>query len=499
MKAKKLSDSFLQSINKECEHQSGRCPLLKQGIRCTKVDDIYVAGREGLIVRRQPSGVITFRYRFRLPGVGRQSMVLGNYPAMSLSAAHDEHTKREKQVGQGLDPRLEREREQREEQRRQEREREKGKISIRSLIAVWSWHYARKKRVRPREAVRLLKKYLGGAGKRDPEKAGPWERAIPDDLEKEDAEQLLDKIARKRPVMANRVCSLAKQVFTFCMSKSVENRDTKRYFRVVRTNPFIGIESPGGEEKPIQRALSNDEIRVVWATLSSPDCPIGRPISLALRLLLVTGQRSQELLKSRITDFDLLKKEWTINPRWIKTLKKSERGMLQKTREQLRKNRRRQDEAPKEHVVPLSDLAISLVKQLITLAQEKNSPYLLPTHHWKQDPNRPLSAKALAHALAEHVVEESRGVFSLFGLTPFAPHDCRRTFVSGCTRIGLHVEDVGRVLNQKQRKKNDVTTTEEVYDKYEYIVEKRMVLDAWAKAVIEIIAGHEPLRVTKAA
>jgi integrase len=64
---------------------------------------------------------------------------------------------------------------------------------------------------------------------------------------------------------------------------------------------------------------------------------------------------------------------------------------------------------------------------------------------------------------------------------PWTIHDLRRTAATGMGRLGISRFIIGRVLNHADR---SVTG---IYDRHEYIEEKRKALTAWAQHLEEII------------
>jgi integrase len=72
-----------------------------------------------------------------------------------------------------------------------------------------------------------------------------------------------------------------------------------------------------------------------------------------------------------------------------------------------------------------------------------------------------------------------------FGLAHFTPHDLRRTAASHMTRIGVPRLHVEKVLNHST---GDIA---EVYDRHDYLPEKKAALEKWATHLEEIIAGKE--------
>ena len=80
----------------------------------------------------------------------------------------------------------------------------------------------------------------------------------------------------------------------------------------------LGLESspcdrlkPGrliGEKKPRQRVLHDDELRAFWQATER----LGYPYGPLFRLLLITGQRKNEVAGARWPEFDLAAKLWTV-------------------------------------------------------------------------------------------------------------------------------------------------------------------------------------------
>ena len=70
------------------------------------------------------------------------------------------------------------------------------------------------------------------------------------------------------------------------------------------------------EEQPKDRALSQDEIRKFWNSLDSS--PIGERTRLAMRLVLVTGQRPGEVCGARKIEIDPVAGVWTIPQERVK-------------------------------------------------------------------------------------------------------------------------------------------------------------------------------------
>lgn len=403
--------------------------------------DYTERGRKGLMLRHHPGGTLTFMVRYHR-GTGQVLMTLGNYPELSLERAHDEHATIRRQLSQGLDPVAEREAAKRAAQRAREQRLAVDAVTTRNVLAEWGWHYARRERKRPREAVRLLKVYV----------ADPWKGRPVRDLVKRDAVLLLDRIRARAPVMANRVYSLASQAFTYAVARDLTT-----------VNPFVGVPRPGGDETPRSRKLADDEIASVWNGLDADTFKATEHVRLALKLVLVTAQRPGEVAGMRWAEID--GEVWTI------PAERSKNG--------------------RAHRVPLSTLALELLAQLRPLAKDR--PCVFPSTHAELKREAPLLELALSRAL-----RNNRKNGRVLGVEWFTPHDLRRSAASGMTALGIARLHVSKVLNHTDR---DVTGR--IYDLNEYAAEKATALTVWADYLRAVIAGKvakvSPIRKAEAA
>lgn len=397
-------------------------------------------GRKGFMLRHWPGGERTFVIRYQRDGKPRV-MTLGNFPALTLEEAHEAHAEARKLLQRDIDPIEERERQRRAQEAAEQVRKRTDAVTIRNVIAEWAWHHARRHRKHPREALRLLKVYV-----EKPLSAKPAA-----DIRKRDIVLLLDKItARGSRVMANRIDALGRQAFAFAVSRDL-----------LETSPWVGISRPGGAEQPKERKLTDDEIRAFWNGIE--DAAVSRPVRLALKLILTTAQRPGEVAGAQLSELDAKARVWTIPPERIKTERHS---------------------PDKDHIVPLSSLALDLVEQVREATAPKKdrerSPFLLPSVHTLKKAGEPLSVRALARALRNCIDDDGQ----LFGLEPFTPHDLRRTAASHMTALGIDRLHVSKVLNH-----TDDGITGKVYDQHDYMPEKKRALTTWADHLSALVAG----------
>jgi len=237
--------------------------------------------------------------------------------------------------------------------------------------------------------------------------------------------ELLDEIADRAPVMANRVAGLLSQMFRFGIHRAI-----------VETSPVQLLYRPGGKEKPRSRVLSEEELKAFLRNLEDA-CRFQR-LPHVLRLLLLTLQRRGELCSAEWREFDFEARTWTIPGEHSK--------------------------AGKGHVLPLSDWAIQELQKLKAMAS--GSRYVLPN----LEGTGPIDAKYITRSVARCLKR-----FKRHGIAAFTAHDLRRTGRTGLARVGVSVSIAERVLNHARER------IEATYDVHDYIDEKRAALEKWAK------------------
>ena len=240
-------------------------------------------------------------------------------------------------------------------------------------------------------------------------------------LHRRDITRAIDQIIdRGAPVEAQRVFDDVRGMLRW----AVERGDLDH-------NPSDGMRAPEGSE-PRKRALSDAEIKQLWDALPGP---LPSRIATILKLCLITGQRVGEVAGMRRSEIDLEKRLWVIP---------AERT----------KNRH-------EHTVPLSGMAISILKGIG--GDPLFDAHTLTVSRWV---NRAQKA---------------------FGLEPWSAHDLRRTVITHLAELGVAPIVAGHVANHRSTTKAGVTLA--VYSQHTYEPEKRQALELWADRLQAIISG----------
>jgi integrase len=247
-----------------------------------------------------------------------------------------------------------------------------------------------------------------------------------------DVWDLLEEIAERAPIMANRTLALVRKMFNFAIEREW-----------IESNPCHMVKRPAPERQR-QRVLSEDEIRRVWNALASEHAIIAA----LFRLRLLTAQRGGEVQGAEWSEIDLIGRWWTIPP------ERSKNGLA--------------------HRVPLSLQAVRILKALKADAEE-DAIWVFPSTR-KAGPHINHAQKAI-----ERIVERS-GV-------EFRGHDLRRTAASLMVGAGVPRLVVSKILNHVE---SGVTA---VYDRHSYDAEKRAALDFWGRHVEAIANGKRTSKV----
>jgi len=123
-----------------------------------------------------------------------------------------------------------------------------------------------------------------------------WRHRAIVDLKRADVRALLDDVAARAPVEANRILALVRKMFNFAISRDL-----------IEHNPAQHVGKPGKERKG-ERVLTDDELRSFWRGCDRVD----RAFAALFKLRLLTAQRLTEVRNLRWEETDLVGKVWTI-------------------------------------------------------------------------------------------------------------------------------------------------------------------------------------------
>lgn len=386
--------------------------------------EVAAGGVAGLTLRIGQAGSKVFFLTFRAPATGRQARLrLGEYDPkhFGLAAAREVARRYRALIDQGTDPRdflaAEAERRAREEDaaRRAARQREANSYVAVVEEYVSKYQVGKKANRTANETRRLLLVNCAA-----------WKERPIADITRRDVHALLDGIMTAgKGYSANRTYAALKTLFRWCASRDV-----------VASDPMQGVQRPFDGERPRDRSWSDEEIAAIWRAAET----IGGNAGAALKVLLLTGQRRDEVFHMPVAELEADGTLWRLPAGRSK--------------------------ADRERVFPLSVLAQRIVRGQL---QQVGSGLVFPTSNGKPIVNW-TALKARVRRLS--------------GVVDFTFHQARHTLRTNLDRLGIlpHVKD--ECLNHARQSVGD-----RHYSHYGYLEEQRNAFEKWAAHVEAAVWG----------
>jgi len=203
----------------------------------------------------------------------------------------------------------------------------------------------------------------------------------------------------------------------------------------LKYNPVSSVPAQDDFERVGDHVISEEEIKTIWDELAS----VSLIVSLLVKLALATGQRPGELSRMEWTDIDFEEKTMTIPS----TVSKNKM----------------------DHVVPLCNIAMSVIKSLHKLTGDYEHLF---TGSYK---GKLLDGKIIHNSNISKVI---RKFIKEKKISKFIARDIRRTFKTLAGKAGISKELRDRLQNHALK---DVSTKH--YDRYDYLTEKRQGMKVW--------------------
>jgi len=372
--------------------------------------DYWDTTLRGFGVRISPSGRRTFNVQTKVLRDGRRRdtrIKLGVYPEITLADARARAVEVKGQAAASLDPVAVRARE------RTAEEQTSARVAARLFSIIreqfFDEHLPTLRPSTAKEYERVLKRTFAA-----------WDDVPLEDIDGPMVEAVLNTV--KAPYMRNRTRAYVRVLFNWAVEEemlvaSPVRKLTKRKKKLT-------------EEVSRARVLCEDEISDLWNAKEV------YPFGPMFKMLLLTGQRRNEVAGMRWQDVDLERALWTLP------------GSLTKNKEQ--------------HTVPLSEQVVAILKFL---------PRIGGTFVFTTSGKTPVSGFSKAKAKLDETA----------GVTDWRWHDLRRTFA---TFSAEHLETpqavVEAVLNHKSGSTSGLAG---VYNRAKYTKQKAAALQAWANLI----------------
>ncbi len=388
--AKRLSDRYLQTVRAP---PTGRLEILD-------------TEAPGLVLRVNPAGLRSWTIRYRPKGHPQRRASFGSYPMISLAEARQRAREIAAAAGRGVDLPAQ------EALKVKERRRQVGRpATVAEVLDRYIAEYCEPNQRRWQLTKRMFESHV---------KPAIGDRQL-NELRRSDLVEMLDVLQNEKGFRAqvNRIRSQVVAALNWAIEREW-----------IETNPAAAIRKRRIEAAR-ERVLSHDELRAIWNAADR----LSDPSRAFVKVLILTGQRRDEIRCMRRSEIDLKESIW----------------ILPKER----------NKGKRDHALPLSPTVSDIIKDLPKLGQSV----------FTVSGERPYAG---TKRLKEILDRES-------GVAGWVLHDIRRTVRSGLAELHVPEEVAERVLNHAKK------GLAKVYDRHAYTEEMRTAMEGWAEHVAFIV------------
>jgi len=270
------------------------------------------------------------------------------------------------------------------------------------------------------------------------------------DVRRRDVIELVERKAVTAPRSAAQVLIYARRMFDFATDRDY-----------IPANPLAGLKPSSikvkGKRNPLKsvaraRILDAGEIRGFWSNVES--CGLHRLTALALKFVLLTGQRPGEV--AGLSSDEISGRVWTI-PR-------DRRGKTQS-----------------EHKVFLTDTALEILdaaqEELSRLQKRRKKSW--EGFFFEASPGSPVTTAALCRAISRHHTDFEAKRVAPWGR--WTPHDLRRTMRTGLSACKVRPDIAELTIGHVK------TGIIAVYDQYAFEEECAEALKRWEARLLDTI------------
>ncbi len=368
--------------------------------------DWFDTETRGLGVRVSPGGRVAWFCRYAVNGKQRRE-TFGTFPEIGLKDARQMAVEKRGLAQKGVDSVVEKR------AAKARAEVEAARLTFKGLADLYIERWAMVKKRSWAEDKRILDTYFAD-----------WQKRPAEDIARREVNERLHAIAsRNGPYQANRCLAVVRKMYNWALATDTGG---------IENNPAHKLPAPGAEVER-ERVYTDAEIHALWQAFD-----VRGIHGAALKAILVTAQRPNEVCGMRWDEVDLEAHQWTIP---------GDRTKNKKT-----------------HIVPLSDLAMDIVRD-----QQGLDDALVFPSPTRRNTHVRASSKA------------SEAIKNLSGVANFRAHDLRRTASTGMTKLGHTRFIVDRVLNHTE------VGVGRVYDRHDYLAEKTAALESWGLKLRQLL------------
>ncbi len=375
----------------------------------------------GLALRVSPTGQKSWVITARRPGHKNPSrFALGDYRDFTLSEARDKALDFKRSLREGIDPLAER-------TANAAKAKAERLETIDELIEQFNQRCLEKNRSGAEQVALMNQDVLPF-----------WRGRNINDITRKDVKAVVIKKKKTAPVRANRLLTLLKTFFTWAIEEEF-----------LKENPAKDIK-PVTQESERERVLDDNELQILWTATDK----MGAPFGAITQLLMLSGQRRQEVAGMKWPEVDSEKMLWAIP---------AERS----------KNK-------KAHTLPLTQTMLDIINAQPKVA---GSEYVFPSGR------SPMTKHVSGYSKAKKRLDK----FS--SISDWTLHDLRRTAATNMARLRVPIHIIEMLLNHRSGTLKGVA---KIYNRYDYLTESRSALEALDRLMLSIRNNDElvvvPLR-----
>ena len=383
--------------------------------------DLYVWDQPlpGFGLKVTPKGRKVYVVQYRMGGRGftLRRYTIGPHGVYTPEEARERARKVRQTVCDGIDPML---------LKKQERLN-----TVEKLIQGFIQSRRRKGRRSADEIQRVLEREIGKA----------WRGRSVASITKPDIHHVLDAIMdRGSSVIANRTLAHLKTMFNWAKSRGI-----------IMNSPADNIEKPG-EEVARERAPDAFELAEIWQAAAKLEWPV-EP---AVKLLILTGQRREEVGQMRWSELKLSEGVWTL------PAARTKNGQA--------------------HDIHLSPLALKVI-ETITATEDCDLVFSTngktPISGWSKAKRR--LEEEIAAARQARARMRGEDADKVKPMPEWRIHDLRRSVATGLSNLGVAPIVADRILNHVPKKHKGQVMF--VYNRAEYAKERRAAMELWASHI----------------
>ncbi len=369
--------------------------------------ELWDTQMDGFGVRISETGRKVFFLVYRHGGVKRRKS-LGTYPARSLADARQEAFAFKVGLERGVDPAAVAEAE--------AANAARAKPFMEAVDDYLMLYASEHNRQSTQNEKRWLLRNTCG---------GRWGNKSIGAITKADVVELLDEYVKAGKASGvNHILSRLRTFFRWCLERGLVDAD-----------PCDKLRKPG-RTAARERVLSEEETAKVWNATAASIWPYGAVV----RLLLLTGQRRNEVVGMRWAEIGVEAKVWTL-PK-----ERTKNGL--------------------EHRLPLSDAALDLIKGL---------PMVSETLVFPARGNSTTTFSGFSKCKAE--------MDRLSGVTDWTLHDLRRTAATGMAKLSVAPHVIEKILNHVSGSFSGVAG---IYNQHDYEAEMREAMAKWGDEIVKL-------------